>query len=107
MIRKFPSLRNIKFTLRNKTSKKVVAIRVRISIEGLEGFTEMDGPYQIKPNGSLTLEQDDSAYGDFCEGVWKREIVIREVEFANGLKWEFKEPAVSQKRSECGAGGCR
>jgi hypothetical protein len=74
MIRKFPSLRNIKFTLRNKTSKKVVAIRVRIGIEGLEGFTEMDGPYQIKPNGSLTLEQDDSAYGDFCEGVWKREI---------------------------------
>jgi hypothetical protein len=44
MIRKFPSLRNIKFTLRNKTSKKVVAIRVRIGIEGLEGFTEMDGP---------------------------------------------------------------
>lgn len=97
MIRKFPSLRNTKFTLRNKTSKKVVAISVRIGIEGLQGFTEMDGPYQIKPKGSLTLEQDESAYGDFCQGVWKREIVIREVEFADGSKWEFKEPVVDEK----------
>jgi len=107
MIRKFPSLRNTKFTLRNKTSKKVVTVSVRIAIEGLEGFTEMEGPYQIKPKGSLTLEHDDSAYGDFCEGAWKREIVVREVEFADGSKWEFKEPAVSEKRSECEADGCR
>ena len=107
MNRKFPSLRNIKFTLRNKTSKKVVGISVRIGAEGVEGFTEMDGPYQIKPNGSLTLEQDDSAYGDFCEGVWQSKITVREVEFASGSKWELKEPAVSQKRSECGADRCR
>lgn len=52
----------------------------------------MGGPYEIKPNGSLTLEQDDSAYGDFCSGVWKREIVVREVEFADCSKWEVKEP---------------
>jgi hypothetical protein len=107
MDRKFPSLRNIKFTLRNKTTKKVVAISVRIGIEGLEGFTEMDGPYEIKPNGSLTLEQDDSAYGDFCAGVWKREIVVREAEFADGSKWKFKEPAGIEKRSECGGSDCR
>lgn len=107
MIRKFPSLRNIKFTLRNKTSKEVVFISVRIGIEGLEGSTEMEGPYQIKPKGSLTLEQDDSAYGDFCNGVWRREIVITQVEFADGTKWEFKEPAVNEKRSECGADDCQ
>jgi hypothetical protein len=93
MIRQFPSLRNVKFTLRNKTSKKVVALSVRIGIEGPEGYTEMDGPYQIKPKGFLTLEQDDTAYGDFCEGVWRREIVIRDVTFADGSKWQFKEPA--------------
>jgi hypothetical protein len=92
MDRKFPSLRNIKFTLRNKTSKKIVAISVRISLEDLEGLTDMVGPYEIKPNGSLTLEQDDSAYGDFCSGVWKREIVVREAEFADGSKWKIKEP---------------
>jgi hypothetical protein len=74
--------------------------------EELEGSTEMDGPYDIKPNGSLPLELDDSAYGDFCSGVWKREIVVREAEFADGSKWKFKEPVI-EKRSECGAGDCR
>ena len=107
MMRKSPSLRNIKFTLRNKTSKKVVAISVRIGIKGVQGFSEMEGPYEIEPKGSLTLEDDDQAYGDFCEGVWKREIGMREVEFADGSKWEFKEPVVSEKRGECGADGCR
>ena len=99
MIRKFPSLQNIKFTLRNKTAKKIVAISVRIGIEGVQGFTEMEGPYEIKTKGSLTLEEDVPAYGDFCEGTWKREIVVRGVEFADGSKWEFKELAVSEKRN--------
>ena len=107
MTRTAPSLRDTKFTLRNKTSKRVVGISVRISSDGLEGFTEMEGPHQIKPKGSLTLEMDDSAYGDFCQGVWKREIAVREVKFADSSKWEFKEPAVSEKRKQCGAGGCR
>jgi hypothetical protein len=99
MIRKFPSLRNIKFTLRNKTSKKVVAISIRIGMgdDRLKGFTEMGGPHHIKPKGSLTLEMDDSAYSDFCEGIWKRDIVVRDVEFADGSKWEFKEPTGSEK----------
>ena len=91
MIRKFPSLRNVKFTLRNKTSKEVVAISVRIANETSQGLTEKSGRYLIKPKGSLTLEQDDTAYGDYCEGVWRREIVVREVEFADGSKWEAKD----------------
>jgi hypothetical protein len=108
MTRKFPSLRDMKFTLRNKTSKTVVAISARIGIEGLpQGFTEVGGPYEIKPKGSLTLEQDDQAYGDFCAGVWKREIAVREVEFADGSKWELKESAVSEKKSGCEAIDCR
>jgi hypothetical protein len=93
MNRRFPSLRNVKFTLRNKTSKEVVALSVRIDIEGQQGFSERDGPYRIKPKGFLTLEEDTSAYKDFGAGVWKREIVVRDVTFADSSKWEFKEPA--------------
>ncbi len=97
MIREFPSLRNIKFTLRNKTSKNVAAISVRIGSEGLKGFSEMDGPYAIKPGGTLTLEDDVPAYGDFCAGVWRSELVVREVEFADGSKWELKDPAPTEE----------
>jgi hypothetical protein len=93
MNRRFPSLRNVKFTLRNKTSKEVVALSLRIDIEGQQGFSEREGSYRIKPKGFLTLEEDTSAYVDFCAGVWKREIVVRDVTFADGSKWEFKEPA--------------
>jgi hypothetical protein len=90
MSRVSPSLRNVRFALQNRTAKKVVAISVRFGIEGLKGLTEMAGPYQIKPKGSLTLEQDVSAYGDFCDGVWKHEISVTEVSFADGSTWELK-----------------
>jgi hypothetical protein len=107
MDRQFPSLRNIKFTLRNKTSKEVVALSVRIANETVKGFADMGGPYRIKPKGYITLERDVPAYADFCEGVWKDAIVITDVAFADGSKWEFKDPAVNENRSECGAGRCR
>ena len=44
----------------------------------------------IKPKGYLTHEDDVSAYGDFCDGVWKRAMVIDEVHFADGSKWKLK-----------------
>jgi hypothetical protein len=67
----------------------VVALSVRIGDKA--GFTEMDRPYHLEPKGNLTLEQSVAAYGDFCNGVWKQAIVIRDVSFADGSKWEFKE----------------
>jgi hypothetical protein len=91
MSRQFPSLRKIKFRLRNKTSKNVVAVSVRIGGESVEGFTEMEGPYKIGPKSNITLEEDVTAYGDFCDGVWKQKIVVREVSFADGSRWQLKE----------------
>ena len=77
--------------LRNKTSKKVVALSVRIANETEEGAVGMSGPYQIRPNGHLILEQDVPAYVDFCGDVWKHAIIVTNVSFADGSKWDYKE----------------
>ena len=94
MNRQFPSLRDVKFMLRNKTSKKVVALSLRIGDE--TGETDMAEPYEIAPKGRLTEEGDTTAYADFCEGIRKQTMTIEEVHFADGSKWEFKAPGVEK-----------
>ncbi len=89
MDRQFPSERTVHFKLRNKTSKKVIALRARIGDES--GANDFGGPYQIAPKGYLALDEDFSAYGDFCNGVRQHSMVVREVDFADGSKWEFKQ----------------
>ncbi len=87
MNRDYPNLRNMSFTLRNKTSKKIHALFVN------QGLGE--GP--IDPKGKIT-ENDEvyEAYNDFCEGTTKHTIFISEVNFADGSKWEL-EPTLDQK----------
>ena len=87
MDRQFPSLRNIKFRLHNKTSKKVTQLSLRIGNEA--GFVGMGGPYQIEPKGYLALEQSVSAYGDFCDEAWKNAMAITNVSFADGSEWKL------------------
>jgi hypothetical protein len=94
MNRRFPSLRDVKFMLRNNTSKKVVALSLRIGDE--TGETDMAGPYEIEPKGQFAEEVDTTAYADFCEGIRKRTMTIEEVNFADGSKWESKR-RVNQK----------
>jgi hypothetical protein len=94
MDRQFPSLRDVKFMLRNKTSKKVVGLSIRIGDES--GASDMSGPYDISAKGFLALEEDFSAYADFCDGVRKQRIVIQDVSFADGSEWEFEEPSVKK-----------
>jgi hypothetical protein len=89
MDRQYPSLRNISFTLRNRTSKKVIWLNVRIGDDS--GAVYMSGPYEIEPKGDLTLKEDVAAYADFCDGIRKHAMVIEEVHFAGGSKWEFKQ----------------
>ncbi len=91
MDRKYPSLRNVKFKLRNKTAKKVTWLSAGITIVGLPGGHYWSGPYDIKPKGYLAHEDSVSAYGDFCDGIWKQVMEINEVHFADGSKWEFKQ----------------
>jgi hypothetical protein len=77
MNRRFPSLRDVKFMLRNNTSKKVVALSLRIGDE--TGETDMAGPYEIEPKGQLAEEVDTTAYADFCEGIREKTMTIEEV----------------------------
>jgi len=90
MDRQYPSLRDINFKLRNRTSKKVVAFSLRIGDD--KGATIMAGPYTIKAKGYLALEQSSPAYADFCNGIWRQAMVIEDVDFADGSKWQFKQP---------------
>jgi hypothetical protein len=88
MDRKSPSLRNITFELRNRTSKKVIGLRMRIGDE--RGEVDFSGPYEIKPKGHLAQEQSIAVGGD-CERVNKNAIIVVVVSFANGSKWESKQ----------------
>ena len=99
MDRKSPSDRDVKFTLANKTSKKVVALSVRIGDKS--GATGMSGPYELEPKGHMSIEDTDvGAYGDFCSGPFKNAMVVDWVSFADGTTWEFKEPAGSERTNE-------
>jgi hypothetical protein len=89
MDRQSPSLRDIAFKLRNRTAKKVVGFTLRIGDD--KGAVVMAGPYTIKAKGYLPLEESVAAYADFCEGIWRHAMVIEDVDFADGSKWEFKE----------------
>jgi hypothetical protein len=98
MDRQHPSDRDIKFKLRNKTSKKVVALSVTIGDKS--GFAGMSGPYELEAKGQISLEQTVAAYGDFCRGPFKDAMVVTDVSFADGSKWQFKEPAGGERTNE-------
>lgn len=100
MDRRFPSIRKIKFALRNRTSKKIVQLGVKIGSKEEQGSIEMEGPYEVKPKGYITLELDASAYADFCQGVSKGVLVVDHVHFADGSKWEFQQSTGAEKPTE-------
>jgi hypothetical protein len=89
MDRQYPSGRIVHFKLRNKTSKKVIALSMGIGDES--GVAYLGGPYRIAPKGYLALEDDFSVYSDFCDGIRRKHaMAIEEVDFSDGSKWEFK-----------------
>jgi len=99
MDRRYPSDRNIKFTLRNKTSKKVVALSVRIG--DAAGSTEMSGPYELGPKRHISFEKTEvPAYFDFCDGRFKNGMVVDWVSFVDGTTWALKEPASSESTKQ-------
>ena len=97
MDRKFPSLRNVQYRLRNRTAKKIVWFSMKIDmITNGPGAVMWSRPDEIAPKGEFAGEQDTTGYGDFCNGIDKNEIVVDEIEFADGSKWKFKESAQSK-----------
>jgi len=91
MDRRFPSLRNIDFRLRNNTVKKVIWLSCALTNASQPGGMYWQRPYVIKPKGFLAHEVSNAAYGDFCDGVWEQSMVIEEVHFADGSKWLLKQ----------------
>lgn len=79
MEKEHPSARQMTYKLRNKTSKKIDAVGVSLS-----GYL---GP--IQPKGQINGEEEEFlAYGDFCEGMTKREaLVVEDVHFSDGSRW--------------------
>lgn len=97
MDRQDPSSRNVTFELQNKTSKKVVAVDMGISIDDDSGAVFFGGgAFQIEPKGNLAGKQDFSAYSDYCEGIWKQTMTVNTVEFADGSRWQDKPTAKSK-----------
>jgi hypothetical protein len=70
-------------------------MKIRMITNG-PGEEDWSAPYQMEPKRQISEEQSTTAYADFCEGVSKNEMVVQEVDFADGSKWEFKEPAKSK-----------
>jgi len=96
MDRKFPSIRNVRFKLHNRTSKKVVGLRAEITMINGRGAIDFGGPFEIEAKGEMALEQSASAYGDFCRGIDKQALFVEEVDFADGSKWKSEEQAKSE-----------
>ena len=89
MNREYPEIRNMRFTLRNKTSKKIDAVIVHVHYETEPGGEESLGEGPIEPKGQISEQDADfQAYDDFCEGMIKQSLFIEEVYFADGSKWE-------------------
>jgi hypothetical protein len=42
--------------------------------------------------GYLALEESVPAYADFCTGIRRHAMVVEDVSFADGSKWQLKEP---------------
>lgn len=97
MDRRYPSNRNLRFGLRNLTSKKIVGVGVKIT-ETTNGPGEEDiqGPFGIEPNGRTSVQEGSTGYGDFCDGIPKSAMVVVRVDFADGSRWELKESDKSE-----------
>ena len=85
MQRTYPSLRDVKFTLQNRTGKKVKGFTVRLYDR--DGSVTYTAGHEIEPNASLEEKMDSSAYAYFCDGIKKQHLMVERVFFADGSQW--------------------
>ena len=86
MKRRYPSLRDVQFTLRNKTDKAIKAFSVSIYTD--DGSSSYSAGAEIPPHGSHTAKTDYSAYVYYCDGIQKNRFQVDEVEFVDGTEWQ-------------------
>ena len=90
MDRKFPSLRNLSYTLKNTTAKGIAGFTIEAAIEDpAPGAVIKSGPQNIPPHGYVRGELDTTAYGDYCAGIYRDRLFIQEVRFEDGSEWKL------------------
>ncbi len=86
MDKRYPSLRNVQFTLRNKTNKAIKGFSIALYTH--DGSTSYSAGADIPPKGSHTAKTNFSAYSYFCEGVQRHRFQVEDVVFADGTEWQ-------------------
>jgi hypothetical protein len=86
-----PSIRDVKFKLRNRTVKKVTAFVINI-YSNADGSTGLSMGQNIDPGGVLEVNTSSSRYVYFCDGVNKDRVVVDSVSFADGSEWHSRKP---------------
>jgi hypothetical protein len=83
--RTYPSLRNVKFGLRNRTTKMVKAFVITLGDEG--GSSTLSTGQDIEPDGVFIATMTSSRYLYFCDGVNTDKLFVERVIFADGSEW--------------------
>jgi hypothetical protein len=86
MDKQYPSLRNVQFTLRNKTDKAIKAFSIALYTR--DGSVSYSAGAEIQPKGSHTAKTNFSAYPYFCEGVQRHHFQVEDVVFGDGTEWQ-------------------
>jgi hypothetical protein len=88
MDKKYPSLRNLTFVLRNTTLRKIKAFTVGVYSKG--GSTTYSAGHEIEPNSSREERMSDTAYAYFCDGIGEQKLRIDRAVFEDDSEWVRK-----------------
>jgi hypothetical protein len=101
MDRKAIAMRNLDFSLRNKTQKKIKGYGLRLGSVGNPCFDSMRGSLiKLAPNEIAHSDEIYySGYNFYCNGEKKKRIVIDSVSFEDGSTW--KDPRFLKTRNDC------
>jgi hypothetical protein len=101
MDRKTINRRNLDFSLRNKTSKKIKGYGLRLGSVGNPCFDSMGNSHiNLAPNEMAHIDDIHYySYNFYCNGEKKERIVIDFVSFEDGSTW--KDPRFLKTRSDC------
>jgi hypothetical protein len=83
--KKYLSLLDVSFKLKNQTTKKVSAFTVRFYTE--TGSVEYSTGAAMDPGADVEGKEHLSRYPYFCDGVAKNKFVVTSVSFADGTEW--------------------
>jgi len=86
----YPSIRNLTFKLKNVSDKQVRGYTLRLYIKG--GDVIYGAGYTIDPGDSRDEKMDSTRYSYFCEGIRKDNLIVDEVNFADGSEWKLPKP---------------